>query len=119
MTERLRESLSALMDDEADDLELGRVLRAMEAGDDEVRETWSRYQLVSAVMSGMPMTASEPAAPLAVEFGKVLPTVGFDINAQRISELRDGVDHTLEVEPELLAEAPNQGKHSIAAAFAG
>src|SRR5690554_1258338 len=43
--------------------------------------------------------------PLAVEFGKVLPTVGFDINAKRIAELRDGVDHTLEVEPELLAEA--------------
>ena len=43
--------------------------------------------------------------PLAVEFGKVLPTVGFDINAKRINELRDGVDHTLEVEPELLAEA--------------
>ncbi len=43
--------------------------------------------------------------PLAVEFGKVLPTVGFDINVRRISELRDGVDHTLEVEPELLASA--------------
>jgi len=43
--------------------------------------------------------------PLAVEFGKVLPTVGFDINTKRIAELRDGVDHTLEVEPELLAEA--------------
>ncbi|MDR5903041.1 Vi polysaccharide biosynthesis UDP-N-acetylglucosamine C-6 dehydrogenase TviB [Halomonas icarae] len=43
--------------------------------------------------------------PLAVEFGKVLPTVGFDINERRIAELRDGVDHTLEVEPELLAEA--------------
>ncbi|SEK49330.1 Vi polysaccharide biosynthesis UDP-N-acetylglucosamine C-6 dehydrogenase TviB [Halomonas daqiaonensis] len=43
--------------------------------------------------------------PLAVEFGKVWPTVGFDINAQRIAELRDGVDHTLEVEPELLAQA--------------
>lgn len=43
--------------------------------------------------------------PLAVEFGKVLPTVGFDINAGRIAELRDGVDHTLEVEPDLLAEA--------------
>jgi len=67
MTERLRESISALMDDEADDLELGRVLRSMEAGDSEVRETWSRYQLVSAVMSGLPMTASEPAAPLAVD----------------------------------------------------
>lgn len=43
--------------------------------------------------------------PLAVEFGKVMPTVGFDINARRIGELRDGVDHTLEVEPELLAQA--------------
>lgn len=43
--------------------------------------------------------------PLAVEFGKVLPTVGFDINARRIAELRDGVDHTLEVEPDLLAKA--------------
>ncbi|MDW7746933.1 Vi polysaccharide biosynthesis UDP-N-acetylglucosamine C-6 dehydrogenase TviB [Halomonas sp.] len=43
--------------------------------------------------------------PLAVEFGKVLPTVGFDINARRIEELRDGVDHTLEVEPELLVRA--------------
>ncbi|WP_372610901.1 Vi polysaccharide biosynthesis UDP-N-acetylglucosamine C-6 dehydrogenase TviB, partial [Halomonas sp.] len=43
--------------------------------------------------------------PLAVEFGKLLPTVGFDINAKRIGELRDGIDYTLEVEPELLAEA--------------
>lgn len=43
--------------------------------------------------------------PLAVEFGKVLPTVGFDINARRIAELRDGVDHTLEVEADLLAQA--------------
>ncbi|MDZ7852009.1 MAG: Vi polysaccharide biosynthesis UDP-N-acetylglucosamine C-6 dehydrogenase TviB [Halomonas sp.] len=43
--------------------------------------------------------------PLAVEFGKVLPTVGFDINVNRIGELRDGIDHTLEVEPALLAEA--------------
>ncbi|MBS9404077.1 Vi polysaccharide biosynthesis UDP-N-acetylglucosamine C-6 dehydrogenase TviB [Halomonas sp. TRM85114] len=43
--------------------------------------------------------------PLAVEFGKGLPTVGFDINSKRITALRDGIDHTLEVEPELLAEA--------------
>lgn len=43
--------------------------------------------------------------PLAVEFGKLMPTVGFDINANRIRELRDGIDQTLEVEPELLAEA--------------
>jgi len=43
--------------------------------------------------------------PLAVEFGKKLPTVGFDINQARIDELRSGQDRTLEVEPELLAEA--------------
>ena len=40
--------------------------------------------------------------PLAVEFGKYLPVVGFDINKARISDLRQGIDHTLEIEKELL-----------------
>ncbi|WP_373399200.1 nucleotide sugar dehydrogenase [Algoriphagus halophilus] len=40
--------------------------------------------------------------PLAVEFAKKYPTVGFDIDAKRVSELIAGVDHTLEVEDELL-----------------
>jgi len=35
--------------------------------------------------------------PLAVEFGKKYPTIGFDINASRISELKNGEDSTLEV----------------------
>jgi UDP-N-acetyl-D-galactosamine dehydrogenase len=35
--------------------------------------------------------------PLAVEFGEVLPTVGFDINQRRIAELQSGKDGTLEV----------------------
>lgn len=35
--------------------------------------------------------------PLAVEFGKKRPVVGFDINQARISELRSGKDGTLEV----------------------
>jgi len=43
--------------------------------------------------------------PLAVEFGRQLPTLGFDINTQRIAELRSGVDHTLEVEPQALQQA--------------
>ena len=43
--------------------------------------------------------------PLAVEFGKRTPTVGYDIHAARIAELRQGRDSTLEVEPELLAAA--------------
>jgi UDP-N-acetyl-D-galactosamine dehydrogenase len=36
--------------------------------------------------------------PLAVEFGKKFPTVGFDINPKRITELNNGHDRTLEVE---------------------
>ena len=43
--------------------------------------------------------------PLACEFGKILPTVGFDINQARIAELEAGRDSTLEVEPEELAAA--------------
>ena len=35
--------------------------------------------------------------PVAVEFGKRYDTVGFDINQARVSELRQGRDHTLEV----------------------
>lgn len=38
--------------------------------------------------------------PLAVEFGKKFPTVGFDINIQRVSELRTGFDRTLETKTE-------------------
>jgi len=43
--------------------------------------------------------------PLAVEFGKRRPVLGFDINARRIEALEQGVDHTLEVEDEELAAA--------------
>jgi UDP-N-acetyl-D-galactosamine dehydrogenase len=43
--------------------------------------------------------------PLAVEFGKILDVVGFDINQARIDELKRGLDRTLEVEPEELASA--------------
>lgn len=43
--------------------------------------------------------------PLAVEFGKQRPVVGFDINADRIAQLRSGHDRTLEVSDEDLAQA--------------
>ena len=43
--------------------------------------------------------------PLAVEFGKSVETVGFDIKADRIQELRDGEDVTREVDAAMLAEA--------------
>ena len=37
--------------------------------------------------------------PLAVELGKRYPTVGFDVNAARIAELKGGNDSSLEVDP--------------------
>ena len=44
--------------------------------------------------------------PLAVEFGKKYPTLCFDINQARISELLAGHDATLEVSDEELKESP-------------
>ena len=43
--------------------------------------------------------------PLAVEFGKKIPVMGFDINQKRIDELQSGQDHTLEVSPKELKQA--------------
>ena len=43
--------------------------------------------------------------PLAVEFGKAKRTLGFDINAERIGELLEGNDFTLEVAKEELKES--------------
>ena len=43
--------------------------------------------------------------PLAIEFGKKYPTLGFDINVGRIDELNKGVDHTNEATPEQLRSA--------------
>ena len=43
--------------------------------------------------------------PLAVAFGRLGPTVGFDVNAARIADLRRGRDRTLEVAADELAQA--------------
>ena len=42
--------------------------------------------------------------PLAVEFGKHVATVGFDINLERIQALKNGIDHTLEVSEQQLKQ---------------
>ena len=41
--------------------------------------------------------------PLAVEFGRLYDTIGFDIDGKRVSELRNGYDKTLEIDDELLS----------------
>ncbi|WP_341237304.1 Vi polysaccharide biosynthesis UDP-N-acetylglucosamine C-6 dehydrogenase TviB [uncultured Limnobacter sp.] len=43
--------------------------------------------------------------PLAVEFGKIRPVIGFDINPARVAELQSGQDHTLECSAQELAQA--------------
>jgi sigma-E factor negative regulatory protein RseA len=51
MTEQLRESLSAVMDGEADEFEIRRVLDEA-ATDPELRGVWERYHLMRSVMRG-------------------------------------------------------------------
>jgi UDP-N-acetyl-D-galactosamine dehydrogenase len=43
--------------------------------------------------------------PLAVEFGRIRPVIGFDILEERVRALRDGVDHTRECTTEQLRSA--------------
>ncbi|MGO4808538.1 Vi polysaccharide biosynthesis UDP-N-acetylglucosamine C-6 dehydrogenase TviB [Cupriavidus sp. 2MCAB6] len=43
--------------------------------------------------------------PLAVEFGKKTPVIGYDISTSRIAELNSGQDRTMEVDGEELHEA--------------
>ena len=45
--------------------------------------------------------------PLAVEFGKYYPTLGFDINATRIEQLGNGIDLTQEMSADQLTGSSN------------
>jgi sigma-E factor negative regulatory protein RseA len=78
--EVLDQSVSAVMDGEADELELRRVLAA--AGEDAaVRERWSRYQLARAVMHkqtvvpGLDLASAVSAAIAAEESPVGAPAV--------------------------------------------
>ena len=43
--------------------------------------------------------------PLAIEFGKKYPTIGFDINQSRVDDLKKGIDNTNEASQEQLKSA--------------
>jgi len=51
--------------------------------------------------------------PLAIEFGKKYKVLGFDINKTRITELQQGIDHTLEADLEGMLEATSLRKTNI------
>jgi sigma-E factor negative regulatory protein RseA len=75
--EALHESLSAVMDNEADELELRRVL----AGDNpELRATWSRYQLARAAMH---KELIEPRLDIASAVSAALADEAAPVKAQR------------------------------------
>lgn len=60
MSEQEKESLSALLDNEADDLELRRLLKSYES-DAEIRGTWERYNLVQGLLH-------DEAVPVGTDF---------------------------------------------------
>lgn len=54
MSETLRESLSTVIDGEADEFEIRRVLDEIERNEN-LRETWHRFHLIGSVMRGEPL----------------------------------------------------------------
>ncbi|MBU1607254.1 MAG: Vi polysaccharide biosynthesis UDP-N-acetylglucosamine C-6 dehydrogenase TviB [Alphaproteobacteria bacterium] len=56
--------------------------------------------------------------PLAVEFGRIYPVIGFDINRARIEALRRGVDVTLETDANELSDATHLAFADDSAAIA-
>jgi len=57
--------------------------------------------------------------PLAVAFGRVVPTLGFDIDSKRVAELRGHHDHTLEASEDELRAAKDLTFADDAASLAG
>jgi UDP-N-acetyl-D-galactosamine dehydrogenase len=51
--------------------------------------------------------------PLAVAFSKKFEVIGFDINQERIQELKNGHDLTLEIEDHLLSSSSNNLSYSF------
>ncbi len=78
----LAESISALMDNQASELELQRILKASEQ-DAEVKATWSRYQIASSFLRGEQVR------------GEQAPVIGSDF-AARISAAIDAEEALVE-----------------------
>ncbi len=60
--------------------------------------------------------------PLAVEFAKKFPVIGFDIDQSRVADLKSGVDKTLEVEDAMLqsvlvTHSPEKGQKGLLPTF--
>lgn len=58
MNDRMKESLSALVDGETDELEVRRILNQVEQNN-ELRESWQRYQMIGSLMRDEPVAATD------------------------------------------------------------
>ncbi|MEN9808097.1 MAG: hypothetical protein RL756_2617, partial [Pseudomonadota bacterium] len=97
MNEQLRQSLSAVVDGEADAFELRRVLDELDR-DPELRATWMRYHLIGSVIRGehaalRGATADRLGQPLAVvaEIASSRPTNAVDAAADTAGPRVPGV----------------------------
>jgi sigma-E factor negative regulatory protein RseA len=95
----LAESISALMDNQASELELQRILKASEQ-DADVKATWSRYQMASSALRGE-LGRSD------LMRGEQAPVINLDF-AARISAAIDK-EEALVAQPELTTKKPQQG----------
>ena len=55
--------------------------------------------------------------PLAVEFGKKYPVIGYDIDSDRVKELHSGKDHTLEIDEKELVSVLKSSNSSEVGLF--
>jgi len=84
MSEQLRESLSALMDGEANELEMERVLSRI-ADDPELRRAWVRYNAARSVLSGQSLVRLDHDISAAVR-GAILSPAGGKRERSRVVE---------------------------------
>lgn len=85
---KVQESLSALMDNEADDLELRRILKSCEQ-QPELMATWERYHLARSILHGnarpvSPSLSQRIAAEIAAESAPTLVTTAANTRWQQV-----------------------------------
>ncbi|NLY12132.1 MAG: RNA polymerase subunit sigma [Gammaproteobacteria bacterium] len=82
----LKQSLSALIDNEADELELRRVLNA--SNDPEVRASWSRYQIARAAMHSEPFSVQSDLSASIMAAIDAEPALNVNTPEQPAAEVR-------------------------------
>lgn len=93
MTEAIREQISALLDGESFEREVGSTMEQLHQ-DDALRETWGRYHLIGDVIRGESLAQTRPS-------------------------IADRVREQVELEPAILAPAARPGQASWARPLAG